>query len=38
MTMKTLQFLSLLLWILSFISKVPGQFQSRGNQSTNYFV
>ena len=28
--MKILQFLSLLLWTLSSISKIAGQFQSRG--------
>ena len=30
MTMKILQFLSLLLWIVNFISKVPGQLRFRG--------
>ena len=30
MTMKNLQFLSLLLWTLSYIIKISGQLQSRG--------
>ena len=34
-TMKILYFLSLFLWTITLISKIAGQFQSRGKMSIN---